>query len=135
MVIEPTPTPAAANVCDGQYTDAEYQKLVDAGLCYPRSGSPTPTPQPESVDPTPQPTTGLIDYNTDDDDLIEISNLAQLDSIRYDLDVSAGGDGKPGTELIEPTAATGIYADVWDFGTSNQYPALKTTSGVERQRK
>ena len=35
-----------------------------------------------------QPTT-TVDYDTDDDGLIEISNLAQLDAVRYDL----SGDG------------------------------------------
>ena len=33
--------------------------------------------------------TTTVDYDTDDDGLIEISNLAQLDAVRYDL----GGDG------------------------------------------
>ena len=32
-----------------------------------------------------------VDYDTDDDNLIEIGNLAQLDAVRHDLD----GDGKP----------------------------------------
>ena len=42
---------------------------------------------------------------------------------------SAGGEGKTTTELQSPTSSTGIYAtwdsNVWDFGTSSQYPALK----------
>ena len=33
----------------------------------------------------------VIDYDTDDDNLIEITTLAQLDAIRHDLD----GDGAP----------------------------------------
>ena len=32
-----------------------------------------------------------VDYDTDDDSLIEIGNLAQLDAVRHDLD----GDGTP----------------------------------------
>ena len=52
---------------------------------------------------------------------------------------SFGGDGKTSAVLRDPTAATGIYADwdtdVWDFGTSSQYPILKTAGGVERQRR
>ena len=56
------------------------------------------------------------------------------------IDVSSGGDGKTSASLREPTAATGIYADwdadVWDFGTSSQYPALRQPfGGVERQRR
>ena len=42
---------------------------------------------------------------------------------------SAGGEGKTTPELQSPTSNTGIYAtwdsNVWDFGTSSQYPALK----------
>ena len=50
---------------------------------------PTPTPTLEPT-PTPRPTpTGTGDYDADKDGLIEISNLAQLDAIRWDLD----GDG------------------------------------------
>ena len=45
------------------------------------------------------------------------------------LSSSAGGEGKMTSELQSPTSNTGIYAtwddDVWDFGTSSQYPALK----------
>ena len=29
---------------------------------------------------------GSVDYDTDDDGLIEVANLAQLDAIRYDMD-------------------------------------------------
>ena len=35
-----------------------------------------------------------VDYDTDDDNLIEIGNLAQLDAVRHDLD----GDGTPTTD-------------------------------------
>ena len=42
---------------------------------------------------------------------------------------SDGGEGKTTSELQSPTSNTGIYAtwdsNVWDFGTSSQYPALK----------
>jgi hypothetical protein len=48
---------------------------------------------------------------------------------------SDGGRGKTTAELQSPTAATGIYAAwdaaIWDFGSNNQYPALKyDTDGV-----
>ena len=42
---------------------------------------------------------------------------------------SGGGTGKTTEQLQNPTSATGIYAnwsaDVWDFGTSSEYPTLK----------
>ena len=45
------------------------------------------------------------------------------------LSTSAGGEGKTTSELQSPTSNTGIYAtwddDVWDFGTSSEYPNLK----------
>ena len=51
--------------------------------------TPTPTPTPPQA-PTPRPTpTGTGDYDADKDGLIEVSNLDQLNAIRWDLD----GDG------------------------------------------
>ena len=52
---------------------------------------------------------------------------------------SNGGEGKTTAELQSPTSKTGIYAtwdnNVWDFGTSTQYPALKGLGiGVAEQR-
>ena len=45
------------------------------------------------------------------------------------IETSSGGTGKTTVELQEPTTATGIYSswstEVWDFGTSSQYPSLK----------
>ena len=47
---------------------------------------------------------------------------------------SDGGVGKTTTELQSPTTATGIYSrwstNNWDFGTSEQYPALKYSDGT-----
>lgn len=44
-------------------------------------------------------------------------------------DWSDAGTGKTTSELQTPTSATGIYADwdteIWDFGTSSEYPTLK----------
>ena len=51
--------------------------------------TPTPTPT-DTATPAPTPTPGPpVDYDTDDDSLIEVSSLEQLDAIRYDLN----GDG------------------------------------------
>ena len=62
------------------------------------SPSPTPTSTPTPAPrPTPTPAAVSVDYDKDDDGLIEISSLAQLDAVRYDLDgdgvVSADADG------------------------------------------
>ena len=47
---------------------------------------------------------------------------------------SDGGVGKSTSELQSPTSNTGIYArwddDVWDFGTSSEYPNLKGVGPV-----
>ena len=50
--------------------------------------SPTPTPTP-SPTPTPKP---KDDYDIDNDGLIEITNLLQLDAIRYDIDGNGQAD-------------------------------------------
>ena len=61
----------------------------DSQSC-PTATAPTPQPTPTPTlgpTPTPRPTpTGAGDYDADKDGLIEISNLAQLDAIRWDLD-------------------------------------------------
>ena len=42
----------------------------------------------------------LVDYDTDDDRLIEISNLEQLDAVRYDLNGDGISDLMPGREAF-----------------------------------
>ena len=59
----------------------DYLTVQDWGGACPTAGGPQPTPTP-SPTPTPQP---RGDYDADNDGLIEITNLAQLDAIRYDL--------------------------------------------------
>ena len=51
-------------------------------------------------------TAGSRDYDADDDGLIEVSNLAQLDAMRYDLD----GDGSVDGATWRPYYATGAFA-------------------------
>ena len=46
-------------------------------------------------------TSTTVDYDSDDDGLIEIGNLEQLDAVRHDLD----GDGLPSSGYTEYTAA------------------------------
>ena len=73
------------------------------------TATPTPTPSPSPTPtPTPTPVAVSADYDKDDDGLIEISNLAQLDAVRYDLDgdgVSANADGYA---AAFPNAAAGM---------------------------
>ena len=73
------------------------------------NATPTATPQPDAaVTPTPTPVAVGVDYDRDDNGLIEITNLAQLDAIRDDLD----GDGAvlhtTDYEAAFPNAATGM---------------------------
>ena len=79
----PTPTPAPS----GTPCPAGPGTVPGA----PGYGTPTPVP---GATGTPAPA-AKVDYDTDDDGLIEISSLAQLDVMRHDLDgdgVSAHGD-------------------------------------------
>ena len=57
-----------------------------------------------------QPPTPTVDYDTDDDGLIEVSNLAQLDAIRYDLD----GDG-----AVDLSYDSGSYAAAFSNAVAN----------------
>ena len=45
--------------------------------------SPTPRHSPSQLMPAPY---GDVDYDVDDDGLVEVTNLEQLDAVRYDLD-------------------------------------------------
>ena len=54
--------------------------------------------------------TAVEDYDTDDDSLIEVSNLAQLDAIRYDLD----GDG-----AVDLSYDSGSYAAAFPNAVAN----------------
>ena len=73
---------------------------------------------------------GLIGLN-DDADAITSSYWDRWTSGQM---TSAGGEGKTTIELQSLTVATGIYSSwstqVWDFGTSEQYPALKYSDGT-----
>ena len=89
-----------------RFGDASWSEWV---LLTPGAGEtgaellPTPTPIP-TLRPTP---TGMGDYDTDQDGLIEISNLAQLAAIRADLN----GDGispAPAYAAAFPNAMPGM---------------------------
>ena len=70
-----------------------------------------PTLKYGSLNPDDQRTTctpsGTIDYDTDDDGLIEVSNLAQLNAIRWDLD-GDGSTGDAGYAIAFPNPAPGM---------------------------
>ena len=72
---------------------------------------------PESGEVIATPNTGIpvTDFDTNDNGLIDITTLAQLDAMRYDLD----GDGSPGDTVADvtayrvafPTSRTGFFCD------------------------
>ena len=67
------------------------------------------------------------------------SGSGSITNSYWDVDTSgietgANGQGKTTEQLQEPTTATGIYrnwnTEVWDFGTTKQYPVLKYSDGT-----
>ena len=62
---------------------------------------------------------------------VTIVTASYWDTETSGVDSSPGGEGKTTAELQSPDGYSGIYSawgnqgDVWDFGNSNQYPALK----------
>ena len=81
-------------------------------------------------------TGGMVGYNF-------VSGLqtaaSYWDTQTSGLLTSAAGEGKTTSELQSRTSSTGIYAtwddEVWDFGTSRDYPTLKGLAiGVDGQR-
>ena len=82
--------------------------------------TPTATPQPDAaVTPTPTPVAVGVDYDRDDNGLIEINSLAQLDAVRHDLD----GDGV--------SAHTGGYAEAFPDAASGMGCFRKQCQGYE----
>ncbi len=87
------------------------------------SGHPVPAAQAQTATPT-TPTT--VDYDSNDDRLIEISNLAQLNSIRWDLNgdgVVAAGDQAIYSAAF-PNAATGMGCPDGNDADANPDPCL-----------
>ena len=70
----------------------EFEEKVVAQFLPPQQGEATPTPAPApTVTPAAVSPALTVRYDRDSDGLIEVSNLEQLDAIRYDLD----GNGIP----------------------------------------
>ena len=77
------------------------------------------TAKPTIPKPSPTPNTSsemTVDYDTDDDGLIEISKLEQLDAIRYDID----GDGNYDHISYEEKYATAFPNPIDTMGCYNQ---------------
>ena len=87
------------------------------------SGQPVPAAQAQTAKTT---TTTTVDYDSNDDRLIEISNLAQLNAIRWDLN----GDGAVATAdqtnyaAAFPNAATGMGCPDGSDADTNPDPCL-----------
>ena len=92
-----------------------------------------PTLKYGGFSPAAQGSAGM-DYDTDSDGLIEITTLAQLDAIRYDLD----GNGRPTSvhayRSAFPIGDVGSDAEMGDagrMGCSHSEPVVRTCLGYE----
>ena len=86
-------------------------------------GHPVPAAQAQTTTPT---TTTTVDYDSNDDRLIEISNLAQLNAIRWDLNgdgVVAAADQTNYTAAF-PNAAAGMGCPDGSDADANPDPCL-----------
>ena len=87
------------------------------------SGQPVPAAQAQTTTPT---TTTTVDYDGNDDRLIEISNLSQLNAVRWDLD----GDGavaaadQANYSAAFPNAAAGMGCPDGSDADTNPDPCL-----------
>ena len=89
------------------------------------SGQSVPAAQAQTTPTTPT-TTTTVDYDSNDDRLIEISNLAQLNAIRWDLNgdgAVAAGDQTNYTAAF-PNAATGMGCPDGSDADANPDPCL-----------
>ena len=87
------------------------------------SGQPVPAAQAQTATPT---TTTTVDYDSNDDRLIEISNLAQLNAVRWDLDgdgAVAAADQASYTAAF-PNAAAGMGCPDGSDADTNPDPCL-----------
>ncbi len=78
----------------------------------------TPEP-PTDRQPVQQVQVPPTDYDADDDGLIEVSNLAQLNAIRWDLD----GDGQPDQEAFADAYSQAFPSAIANMGIPNNAPA------------
>ena len=87
------------------------------------SGQPVPAAQAQTTTPT-TPTT--VDYDSNDDRLIEISNLAQLNAIRWDLngDGAVAAADQTNYTAAFPNAVTGMGCPDGSDADTNPDPCL-----------
>ncbi len=94
-------------------TVADYGEwVVNVRSCASDVGCGSPREKRFSVVPAPKPpaAAGDVDYDIDNDGLIEVSNLTQLNAIRWDADgdgTSDGGNGNAGYAEAFPEALEG----------------------------
>ena len=64
-------------------------------------------------------------------------NNSYWDTVTSEISANGDSSGKATTDLISPTMADGIYSmwstENWDFGTPNQYPAVKYARGDDAE--
>ena len=85
--------------------------------------------------------TGTVTGNGDTGGLVGVNRAGEVTASYWDtkasrIATSAGGDGRTTAELQSPTAAGmtsmeiyyGWSADIWDFGSTNTYPILRSAS-------
>ena len=100
-----------------------FEESVVAQFLPPQQGEATPTPMPTpTVTPAAVSPALTVRYDSDRDGLIEVSNLEQLDAIRYDLD----GNGVPEDE------AKAEYSAV--YPVSGEEVACNNCNGYELAR-
>ena len=89
------------------------------------SGYPAPTAQAQT-DTTTTTTATTVDYDSNDDRLIEISNLAQLNAIRWDLNGDGAVDAANSTNYTAafPNAAAGMGCPDGSDADTNPDPCL-----------
>ena len=87
------------------------------------SGQSVPAAQAQTTTPT---TTTTVDYDSNDDGLIEISNLAQLNAIRWDLngDGAVAAADQANYTAAFPNAATGMGCPDGSDADANPDPCL-----------
>jgi len=88
------------------------------------SGQPVPAAQAQTTTPT---TTTSVDYDSNDDGLIEVSNLAQLNAIRWDLNGDGAVDVATNSASYTaafPNAAAGMGCPDGSDADTNPDPCL-----------
>ncbi len=73
---------------------------------------------------------GTVDYDTDDDGLIEVDSLVKLNAVRWDLDGN-GASANAGYATAFPNPETGMGCPVTDHDGDSNTPDQPTCTGYE----